>query len=105
VFGDFHRTVVHLDSSVLKHEGEPWYTGFFVVSGNGFPLDHCTEGAEQKKMDLQGEAVELKEKVLAPAENIFNDLSLKATLFDRRVAGRAEDHLSLKRFELFFREK
>lgn len=91
--------------SVLKRESEPRYTGFVVISGNGFPLDHCAEGAEQKKMNLQGEAVELKEKVFAPAENIFDELSLEAAFVDRRVARYAKDHLFPKRYELFFRKK
>lgn len=65
--------------------------GFFCnLQVTDFPSTTGTEGAEQKKMNLQGEAVELKEKVFAPAENISIDLSLKAALFDRPVAGRAE---------------
>ena len=94
-----------LDPSVLKREREPWDTGFFVISGYGFSLDHGTERAEQKKMNLQGEAVELKEKVFAPAENIFDEVSLEATFFDRGIARCAENNLFPKRFELLFREK
>jgi hypothetical protein len=60
---------------------------------------------EQKKMSLQGESIELKKKVFTPAENILDELSLEAVFIDLRADGYVEDHLFLKRFELFFRKK
>jgi hypothetical protein len=56
-------------------------------------------------MNLQGESIELKEKMLTPAENIVDDLSFEAALINPRVAGYVEDYLFLKRLELFFRKK
>ena len=56
-------------------------------------------------MNFQGEAVELKKKVFAPTENIFDDLSLKANFLIEVLPDGTENNLFPKRFELLFREK
>ena len=105
MFDDLNRAIVHADLSVLERKHEPWDSGFFVISGYRFPLDHCTKSTVQKEMNLQGEAVKLKKKVFTPAENIFDDVSLKAMFFDQGVARCAENNLFPKRSELLFCEK